>query len=115
MTPTTIRPPTGEWWPVIYAKDQPEYLPLRAVRNHAGTVITCWQMTWRERITALVRGKVFLTLLTFNTPLQPVRLDTSVPKFAFDLPVRVGAERARPWICPDCWYKGDMRVVRVKP
>ena len=95
MTPTTIDPPTGEWWPVVYAKDQPEYLPLPAVRNDTGTVITCWQMTWRERLAALLHGKIFLTMQTFNGPLQPVKLGIRLPAFATEPPAGERGEKER--------------------
>jgi hypothetical protein len=81
MIPITLVPPTGEWWAVVYAKDQPKYRPLHAVRNDTGTVITCWRMTWRERLAAVLHGRIYLTMLTFNKPLQPVRLGTAMPEF----------------------------------
>jgi len=87
MIPTKIPPTTGEWWDVVYAKNQPEYIPLPAIRNDTGAVITCWQMSWRERLAALLYGKIFLTMLTFNKPLQPVRLGTRLPEFDRKPPV----------------------------
>lgn len=65
--------------PVTYAKNQPEYLPLPVLRSPQGTVTSRWHMTWRERLAALFIGDVYLTQLTFNTPLQPVRLQVAVP------------------------------------
>lgn len=60
--------------PVIIAKDQPEYNPLPSVRTPDGRVITRWSPTDAER-SAILRGEdIFLTILTFNTPLQPVLL-----------------------------------------
>ena len=55
----------------VYAKDQPEYLPLPAFRNNDGVVISCWQMTWRERMRVLFTGRLWLCQLAFNQPLQP--------------------------------------------
>jgi hypothetical protein len=63
----------------VYAKDQSEYLPLPVHRTPDGTVISCWQMTWRERVKALLTGRVWLTMLTFNQPLQPQRVDIDCP------------------------------------
>lgn len=57
---------------VIYAKDQPEYLPLPAHRTETGQVISCWSLSWRERLKLLLTGKIFCSQLTFNQPLQPV-------------------------------------------
>jgi len=55
----------------VYAKDQPEYLPLPVHRTADGKVISCWELTWRERLRVLVSGKLWWSVLTFNTPLQP--------------------------------------------
>ncbi len=56
-----------------FAKKQPEYLPLPALKidNDEGHVITCWKMTWRERIKVLFTGRVWLSLMSFNKPLTP--------------------------------------------
>lgn len=59
---------------IVFAKDQPEYLPLPAYYNRLdplGTVVSCWQMTWRERLRALWSGRVYISVLTFHHPLQP--------------------------------------------
>lgn len=58
---------------VVLAKDQPEYLQLPA--NYDGmTVETVWKMTLRERLTSLFSGKVYVDILTFGKPMQPVRV-----------------------------------------
>jgi hypothetical protein len=61
---------------IVYAKDQPEYQPLPAlpVNDVAGTIITRWKLTWRERLAILFGRDVFLNVMTFGTPLQPVSL-----------------------------------------
>lgn len=64
----------------VYAKDQPEYLPLPSRVDSSGTVVTCWKLTWRERLTVLFRGTFYLTLLTFNRPLQPIRCSIDKPE-----------------------------------
>ena len=58
---------------VVFAKDQPEYLPLPALRidGPEGYVISCWKMTFKERIMALITGRVWLSLMSFNKPLTP--------------------------------------------
>ena len=56
---------------IVIAKDQPEYLPLPAIRTVDGQVITRWQLTLWERFRLLFGGSLFLRQLTFNTPLQP--------------------------------------------
>lgn len=63
---------------ITYAKDQPEYIPLPALRFSDGLVVTRWNLSWKERLHILFGGSVFLGLLTFNNPLQPIRISTSV-------------------------------------
>lgn len=58
---------------ITYAENQPEYLPLPAFKNDSqqGEVISCWQLSLRERITILFTGKLWVSLLSFNKPLTP--------------------------------------------
>ncbi len=58
---------------VIFAKNQPGYLPLPALKlNDAeGRVISCWRMNWKERLKVLLTGRVWLSLMSFNKPLTP--------------------------------------------
>lgn len=57
---------------ILFGADQPEYLPLPAHRNEQGDVITCWELS-EEEVKTLVETKcIFLSLKTFNQPLQPV-------------------------------------------
>ena len=55
----------------VFAKDQPEYQALPAQRA-GDMVVTCWALTWRERIEILVRGRLWISVLTFNRLLQPL-------------------------------------------
>lgn len=64
---------------MIYAKDQPQYNQLPCFRDDDGTVVTRWKLTWRERLRILFYGNLWLTVLTFNKPLQPVKLETKNP------------------------------------
>jgi hypothetical protein len=63
----------------VYAKHQPEYIPLPAWREPDGTVVTRWRATLAERLRILFTGDLWLTMLTFNQPLQPVKLTASCP------------------------------------
>jgi hypothetical protein len=58
---------------IIFAKDQPEYQPLPALRidSPSGEVISCWKMNFKERIKVLFTGRVWLSLMSFNKPLTP--------------------------------------------
>ena len=55
----------------VAAKDQPEYLNLPMYRDDL-YVISCWHLTFWERVKVLFRGTLWLSLLTkpksFITP-----------------------------------------------
>lgn len=69
---------------VVFAKDQPEYLPLPALpvnsSDETGTVVTRWKLTWKERFRVLFGGDLYLWMLTFGKPLQPVRPTFNPPE-----------------------------------
>jgi hypothetical protein len=58
---------------VTYAENQPEYqpLPVFKVDSPQGDVVSCWQLSFRERVRLLFTGKLWVCLLTFNKPLTP--------------------------------------------
>ena len=53
----------------VWAKNQPEYLPLPSYTNDHETV-TCWRLTWRERLRIFWTGKLGLRQCNFGDPLQ---------------------------------------------
>jgi hypothetical protein len=55
---------------VTWAKDQPPYLPLPAYTDDEQT-ITCWRLTFWERLRIALSGKLWLMQLNFGRPLQP--------------------------------------------
>lgn len=60
---------------VIFAKDQPEYLPLPAHRKPhdlCGWIETCWKPTIFERIALIFGAPLRVEVLTFSNPLQPM-------------------------------------------
>jgi len=61
---------------VTFAKDQPEYQPLPAFRDEKGEVITCWELSFRERLRVLFKGEIWLSMLSFNKPLTPSFMTT---------------------------------------
>ena len=63
-----------------YAKDQLPYQPLPVYKHDDGVLLSRWHLSWRERLTVLLRGDVYLWVSTFNKPLQPVALAVSTPK-----------------------------------
>jgi hypothetical protein len=82
MTPTEQIIPGFKLPPdelIIYAKDQPEYLPLPMWKGPDGYRVSRWKLTWKERFQLLLGGSIWLTILTFNNPLQPVILNCTCP------------------------------------
>ncbi len=65
---------------VEYAKSQSRYRVLPARVDSEGTAITCWRLTWKERLTILFRGTFYLTIMTFKQPLQPIRCSVDKPE-----------------------------------
>ncbi len=60
---------------VVYAKDQPEYLPLHVLRgNNKGAVLSRWTFTDEQRQAIADGADIFLDVLTFNQPLQPLAI-----------------------------------------
>lgn len=63
---------------VVYAKDQPQYEPLRTLpyETYPGSgdyrVMSRWSLTPEQRRKVSEGSDIFLTLLTFGQPLQPI-------------------------------------------
>lgn len=64
---------------VTYAEEQPEYQLLPALKMPDGEVVTCWQLSIMERLKILFTGKMWLNILTFNSPLQPLLMSVNKP------------------------------------
>jgi len=56
-----------------YAENQPQYTPLPGciIDSPQGEFVTCWKLSFRERVRLLFTGKLWVCLLTFNQPLTP--------------------------------------------
>ena len=61
-----------------FAESQPEYIPLPAWTD-GREVISCWRLTWRERVVLLLGGRLWHRTLTFGQPLQPQLITTDHP------------------------------------
>ena len=75
-----MKPVTFKEQNTVYAKDQKEYLPLPVYKDAQGTIVSCWKMTFKERIKFLFTGKVYVSLMTFNMPLQPQHVTITPPE-----------------------------------
>lgn len=58
---------------VVYAENQPEYIPLPSHKDEDGVVTSCWNFSLIERLRILFGAKLYWQQLTFNTSLQPVK------------------------------------------
>lgn len=63
---------------ITFAKDQPQYISLPALKFSDGLVVTRWVPTFWERVHLIFGGSLYLGLLTYNKPLQPIRMSTDV-------------------------------------
>jgi hypothetical protein len=64
---------------ITYAKDQPEYLSLPAHKSADGKVTSCWGLSFFEWLQVAFTGKIWLNILTFNKPLQPLKMSVKRP------------------------------------
>lgn len=72
MTPMTPEPRPGTS-AVVFAKSQPQYRQLPANAG-GGYVETKWKLTIKERFVLFFYGRLYLTVKTFDQPLQPIRM-----------------------------------------
>lgn len=63
---------------VVMGEGQPEYKPLPAYKDGGaqGHVVTQWKLSFWERVRILFGANVWLSQMTFHSPLQPVFLST---------------------------------------
>ena len=74
-----MKPESFDEQNAVFAKDQPEYLPLPAHRTKDGEVISAWRLSLKERLILLFTGRMWLRVFTFNTRLQPLLLQVESP------------------------------------
>lgn len=58
----------------VYAKGQDQYLELPSYRTSTGIVTSCYKPTLWEAIHLLFGAKIWVSIMTFNKPLQPQQL-----------------------------------------
>ena len=73
-----MKPVTFPQQSVIWAEDQPPYLPLPAFTNDQET-ISCWALSWSERFRVLFTGRMWLRQMNFGDSLQPQCPTVSCP------------------------------------
>ena len=65
---------------IEFAKNQPEYLPLPAHRTENGDITVCFKFSFDEIIKFIKTEKLYLQILTFNNPLQPIKMSVEKPE-----------------------------------
>lgn len=65
----------------VYAKDQKPYIPLPVYEDdvQGGRVLHCWKLTLKERIIVLLKGTLWIKVLSFHKPLQPISPTVNSP------------------------------------
>ncbi len=81
----------------VWAKDQPEYLPLPAHNGADGVVTTCWKLNLRDRLKMLFTGRLWLQQLAFGNPLQPQKPSADRPTL-----VDQGVQAGRSQVTSSC-------------
>ena len=67
---------------VIFGANQPEYIPLPAERvgkPETGQINTCWALSPDELKKVQETGQIYVSLLTFGQPLQPILVSVDKP------------------------------------
>ena len=66
---------------VIVAKDQPEYKPLPSLvsDDKERKVVSCWRLSFWERLKVLIFGNIWLSIITHGNPLQPIIMGVKKP------------------------------------
>lgn len=64
---------------VVFAENQPEYMPLPAHVSPEGVVTCCWKLSQEEIARVLVTGCIWHQVHTFRQPLQPQLLAVTNP------------------------------------
>ena len=88
----------NHWQHLVFGASQPQYLPLPAFKDPGphGTVITRWQLSWRERLALLFGGDLYLIVLTFGEALQPL-----MPEVGLHLTSFAPVEQPDPSMLPE--------------
>lgn len=60
---------------VTFAKNQKPYLPLPAYQDNeqGGRIFHCWKLTFKERFKILFTGVLWIYVLNFKQPPQPIK------------------------------------------
>jgi len=63
----------------VFAKDQKDYKPLPAFMTKDGMVVSCWRLSFAERLRVLLGRRIWVVTRTFRQSLQPQWLQVHSP------------------------------------
>ena len=66
---------------IVYAKDQPQYVPLPVLKSRKedrdGRILMRWQFNEQERVAIANGADLVVSILTYQQPLQPLGMFVS--------------------------------------
>jgi hypothetical protein len=65
---------------VVYAEKQSEYAPLPCIKAPDGAILIRWSVNEEEMRQIAQQGYIYLCVMTFNQPLQPLLMTTYIPE-----------------------------------
>lgn len=73
---------------IIFGKDQPPYAPLPAlfIPGERGVLLSCFDLSEDEIAELINTKKLWVTVLTFGQPLQPLMVSVEKPELADVIP-----------------------------
>lgn len=90
---------------VVFAEDQPEYLPLPAYVEN-GMATFCMLLSLSELKYAKEKKELQISVLTFGKPVQPIRVDFMRP----ELPMNVQSE----WLINPDKFDGGVATFNIE-
>lgn len=68
---------------IVFGADQEQYnnLPAIYTGDDEGMVVTCWEVTDEDLEEIKKTRKIYLSQLTFNRPLQPLKVESKLENF----------------------------------
>lgn len=79
MKPVSPVIPGGNYQEVVFAKDQPEYIPLPVIYFQNQQVLSRWHMDDAEKLIVAATGEVFIHLLLLGREVPEINLQVNNP------------------------------------
>lgn len=79
MKPHSPVIPGMEMMETVYAKDQPQYVPLPTLKNSEHQILARFKLTDKERTDLFEGADIYVCVLTYGHPLQPFMISVEHP------------------------------------